>query len=138
MLTHVRSQWRTENHRLREMEEVLNAPSQSQEGRRPVDSQHAQPRFSSSNRPAASPNRIGQRQRRRNRNPFPPVIVIGDDNDVEDDRRLNASSTTSVTRTRVDQTRITHHQRPQDQGGRAGTQGRGIRQQARTDVVACS
>jgi len=138
MLTYDRSQWRTGSHRLREMEEMLNAPSQWQEDGGPVESQNARSRLSSSNRPPTSPNRVSQRKHRRNRNPFPPVILIGDDDDVEDDRRLNASSTTSITRTRVEQTRITHHQRRQDRGGRAETQGRGIRQQARNDVVTCS
>lgn len=138
MLIHDRSRWRTENHRLREMEEMLRAPSQWQEDIEPVESRSAQPRLSSSNRPPESPNRVGQRKCRRNRNPFPPVIVIRDDDDVEDDRRLKGSSTTSVMRTRVEQTRTAHHKRPQDRGGRAETQRRGIRQQARNVGLAYS
>jgi hypothetical protein len=109
---------------------MLNAPSQWEEDRQPVESRSAQARHSPSNRPPASPIRIRQRNSQRTRNPFPPVIVIGDDDDVEDAHRLDTSSTTSITRMRVEKTRITRHKRRQDGERRAETEGPSTRQQA--------
>lgn len=102
-----------ENHRLTEMEEILNAPSGWEGDRRNADSEISRARISRPDPPCAASIRVRQKKRRRNRNPFPPVIIIADDEDDEDGdvHRSSASSGTSMTQTHIERIRLTHKRR---------------------------
>ena len=114
MLNRGRSRWRTENNRLREMEEVLNAPSQWQEERQQPNAHPTRNRHSHWRPPAAAAIRVRVQKRRRSRNPFPPVVIIADEDDVADIRGAEASSSMSITQTRVERTHVTHRRRHHD------------------------
>lgn len=111
-----RSRWRTESHRLREMEGILNAQPIWEE--RQSATQHARPGPMRSHHQPRGPIRIGHQRQQRRGNPYPPVIIIADDDAAGNMEAANRSSPSSITQTRVERMLVTH-QRRHARGSRA-------------------